>query len=280
MGRAAVVPDVDDRETGQDARHAGLAALRVGARGGLVARGVFYLLLVYLTTRIATVSGGRQADANGALRIVGTSLFSSVILGFASFGFLLFGVVRLKAAWCDADESRLSRATTALQGISSLVVSWIPLSFALGSTSTGSAQQSQQHANRLLGLPGGRVLVVIIGVIVLGWAAWQVRGAIRQDFSDGLDTSSCRPWVRRAVTLVSASGLAARAVVIAPIGIFFFVAAAAFDPHRASGLDGELQLLSGHVWGKAVLALVALGLADFAAYAFIEARFRQVEEAG
>jgi hypothetical protein len=240
---------------------------------------VFYLLLVYLTIRVAAVSSSKQADANGALRIVGTSIFSSVILGFASLGFALFGAVRLKAAWCDRKEPRLSRATTALQGVSSFVVAWIPMSFALGSTSTGSAQQSQQHATRLLGLPGGRVIVVVVGVIVLGWAAWQIRGAVQRDFADGLDTGGCRPWVRRTIRAVSAGGLAARAVVIAPIGVFFIVAAATYDPDRARGLDGELQLLARHSWGKAVLAVVALGLLDFAAYAFIEARFRRVEDA-
>lgn len=269
-----------DGSTKEDAKRTGRFALRVGARAGLVSRGVFYLLLVYLTVRVATASGGRQADANGALRLVGTSVLSSVILGLAAAGFALFGAVRLKAAWCDDDESRLSRATTALQGVSSFVVAWVPLSFALGSTSTGSSQQSDKHAHQLLGLPGGRIIVIVVGVIVLGWAAWQIRGAMQRDFADGLDTSACRPWVRRVITAVSAGGLAARAFVMAPIGIFFIVAAATYDANRARGLDGELQLLSRHSWGQAVLALVALGLADFAAYAFIEARFRRVEDAG
>jgi hypothetical protein len=40
-------------------------ALRVGARGGLVARAVFYLPLSSRTVRIAFLGGGQQVDANG-----------------------------------------------------------------------------------------------------------------------------------------------------------------------------------------------------------------------
>jgi hypothetical protein len=266
--------------TTQDAAaDAGRAAIRGGARAGLVVRAVFYLLLTYLTVRVATIGGGGQVDANGALRIIGTSVLDSVVLGFAAAGFAVFGLVRLHAAWNDRAEPRLRRSTTALQGFASLVVAWIPLSFALGDDATGSEQSQRHSTQELLGLPGGRVIVVVVGLIVLGWTGWQIRGALRRDHEDGLMIDGSRPWVQRTVKIVAASGLLARALVIAPIGVLLVVAGVTYDAAHERGLDGELLALSHHTWGSAALALVALGLLDFAAYALIEARYRRVDRA-
>ncbi|MGH3744617.1 MAG: DUF1206 domain-containing protein [Mycobacteriales bacterium] len=256
-------------------------ALRVGARAGLVARAAFYLLLAYLTLRVAALSGAtsKQVDANGALRTVAGAPFDKAVLATAGVGFVLFGVVRLRAAWIDDDGSPVDRVTTVIQGLGSFVVAYIPFTFVFGNTSTGSEQQTHKTTAHLLGLPGGRVIVIVIGLVVLGWAGWQVRGALRRDHEEGLDLGGCGRRTRQVIKIVSATGLAARALVIAPIGVFFVVAGSTYDPHHVHGLDGELLLLARHTWGTAVLALIALGLLDFAAYALIEARYRRLEDA-
>ncbi|HEX7354674.1 MAG TPA: DUF1206 domain-containing protein [Mycobacteriales bacterium] len=268
-----------DRTAGASAGSAVRTALRSGARVGLVARAVFYLLLAYLTLRVAALSGhaANQVDANGALRIVAGAPADKAVLGAAGAGFALFGLVRLRAAWTDDTEERLRRVTTAIQGVASLVVAYIPFSYALGNTRTGTEQQTHRSAAHLLGLPGGRVIVVAVGFVVLGWAAWQVRGAIRRDYAEGLDLSELPPRARRAVVVASGTALAARALVIAPIGIFLVAAGLTYDANHVRGLDGELLLLTHHPWGTAVLALIALGLLDFAAYALVEARYRKLD---
>jgi hypothetical protein len=74
-------------------------------------------------------------------------------------------------------------------------------------------------------------------------------------------------------------GIAARALVFFPIGIFLIVAAVQYDPDHAKGIDGELLELSGHSWGDAVILLSAAGLLVFALYSFLEARYRDVDAA-
>lgn len=259
----------------------GSTALRAGARAGLVARAVFYLLLAYLTLRVAALSGhaANQVDANGALRLVAGAPADKAVLAAAGAGFALFGVVRLRAAWTDERESRLRRTTTAIQGLASLGVAYVPFSYVFGNTGTGSEQQTHRSAAHLLGLEGGRVIVVAIGFVVLGWAGWQVRGALRRDYEEGLDLSGVRPGVRRAIVVASGTALAARALVIAPIGVFLVVAGLTYDANHVRGLDGELLLLTRHTWGTAVLALIALGLLDFGLYALVEARYRRLDRA-
>jgi hypothetical protein len=82
--------------------------------------------------------------------------------------------------------------------------------------------------------------------------------------------------VRGLVRAAGTVGIPARAAVFLPTGVFFMISAVQSDPRRADGLDKELASLAGRDWGVAVLALVALGLAIFALYSFLETRFRAV----
>ncbi len=74
-------------------------ALRAAARLGLISRGLFYLLLAYLTAALAaghTVRGS-QVNANGALRAVSATPLGLVALA-AAVGFAAFGLIRLVGA--------------------------------------------------------------------------------------------------------------------------------------------------------------------------------------
>jgi hypothetical protein len=254
-------------------------ALSLAGRVGLVARTVFYLLLAYLVLRIALLHNApsRQADANGALSLVARDTAGRIVVITAAAGFVLFGLARLRAAWSDTRASGATRVTTALQGLASIAAAAVPASYARGRTSAGSEQQSKHSATELLGFPGGQVLLLLLGALVLGWCGWQIRTAWQQDYTDGLALEGQPRWIRRMVTGVGQVGLVARALVIAPLGIFLIVAASTYDAHHVRGLDGELLLLDKHPWGRAVLAIIALGLLNFAAYAAVEARFRRVE---
>lgn len=250
-----------------------------GARAGLVARALFYLLLAYLTLRIAALSGAtaQQVDANGALRLVARAPADRVVIALAGLGFALFGLTRLVAAARDRDDSRWARFSAVLQAVGSCAIAAIPFEYAFSNpATTGTEQQSKRSAAKLLGLPGGQVWVTVAGLVVVGWAVYQVVAAVRGDHLDGLHLPRRG---RRVLAAIAVTGLVARAVVFLPIGVFLAVAGLTYDPKHVRGLDGELLLLTHHGWGTAVLALVAAGLADFAAYALIEARYRDVLDA-
>jgi hypothetical protein len=84
-------------------------------------------------------------------------------------------------------------------------------------------------------------------------------------------------WVKRLVVVTGTVGIAARALVFAPIGIFLVVAGIQADPQHAKGLDDELALLASNRFGPVLLCVVALGLAVFASYSVLEARYRDVD---
>jgi hypothetical protein len=275
------------------AKREGGRAVRTSARIGYVARGGFYAVLAYLTVRIALLSpasahaarsnggtgagsGGRPANANGALSLLSQSLLGEIALGVAALGFLLLAFVRLHAAWRDHESGKLRRLSVAGQGALYLGLTSVPISYLAGNRSTGTEKQQRKETAQLLGIPGGAVLVGLIGAVVIIVCGWQLRGVYKQDFTDGMDLSGSPSWLSRVVHLTGTVGIAGRALVFLPIGIWLIITAFTFDPQNSRGLDSELLSLAGRSWGLAILVCIAVVLAVFAAYSFLEARYRQV----
>jgi hypothetical protein len=257
----------------------GSRSARVVARGGLVVRTVFYLLLAGLTLRVAWdgTSDGHQTNAHGALSTIADQPLGMALIAAAALGFLVLGLVRIAGAVRDRSADSSRRLLTGAQGAFYAAVTFVPLSFLLGSRSTGSEQAQRDQAAAVLGWPGGRALVIAAGVTVLVVCAFQIRMAVTQDFTDGLELGSAPGWVCRLVEVAGSVGIAARAVVFVPIGVFLIVAAVEADPSHANGLDAELALVAQQSWwGPALLVVVALGLVVFAVYSGLEARYRRV----
>lgn len=252
------------------------------ARGGLVGRGVFYLVLGFLAARVALLHGGsgRQVDAHGALSLVTQNLIGRIAAATAAAGFVAFGVQQLARAWQHTSRASWQRATTALQGAFYLVIAYVPVSFLFGNHQTGSERQQRTRTSQLLGIPGGQVLVVLAGLTVIGVCCWQIRTALGQDYAEDLTMSRSPRWVQAAVRIAGTVGIVARALVFLPVGVLLILAAVQYRPSRARGLDGELLALSSHAWGQGLIGLAAGGLLVFAAYSFLDARYRDVSAHG
>jgi hypothetical protein len=261
--------------------HRSTSADRI-ARAGLVARGLFYVVLAYLVARIAVLGGqgSKQADTNGALQLISGTVVGRIAVGAAAVGLLGFGAMRLGAGWLDRDADRSDRVITMLQGLLYLGLAYIPASFLFGDHSTGTEHQQHSNAARLLGFPGGQVLVVVAGLVVIGMLGWQIRTAVTGDYEDTMKLAGASRLMKRAVHVVGRLGIVARALVFMPVGVFLIVAGIEYDPAHADGLDGELLALSHHAWGLAVISVAALGLALFATYSLLEARYRDVTAGG
>ena len=254
----------------------------MAARTGLAARTGFYLLLAGLVARAAVDRGstGRQTNANGAMSVIAQSVLGKAALAAAGLGFLALGLVRIAGAVRDAKADLRDRVFAGLQGVFYASLIWVPLSFLFGSRQTGSEQAQQQQTASVLSWPGGRVLVIAAGLVVLGVCAWQIRTALTQDFEDGLELRHAPRWVCWLVEVAGTVGMTARAVVFLPIGVFLIVAAAQADPQHSKGLDAELAALARQSWwGPTLLWVVAAGLVVFAIYSGLEARYRRVARA-
>ncbi len=108
---------------------------------------------------------------------------------------------------------------------------------------------------------GLAVVCAGLGMAHMAWSASFMRRL-------GCDAATAR-WV----VPLGRVGHAAQAMVFVTIGAFLLVAAYQADPDEARGLGGALLALRAQPFGRALFALVALGLA---AFGFVEARYRRI----
>lgn len=255
-------------------------------RAGISARGVLYLVLGLLAIQFARgKTASQQVNQTGAFEKVAEQPFGKVLLVVLVAGLAALALWRfVQAALGDpveGDEAK-DRAKFAGKGIiyTSLTItaakvaadSWSGGPKKTAANNTGD-QQQRHTTSTLFDLPGGRFLVAVLGIVLIGMAAYHVwHHAIQASFMKRLapPSSAARP-----VKVVGRVGHAARAVVLAISGVFFLVAAAQHDPNESKGVSGSLQQLAQHGWGRLVLWATAVGLFAFGVYCLAEAKYRK-----
>src|SRR5690606_24973772 len=128
-----------------------------------------------------------------------------------------------------------------------------------------------QTAGFLLDLPGGRWLVLAVGLGIIGYAVYAVKAhTVDKGFVERLTVGE-RHWV----TTFGRAGYAARSVVYALVGAFFVEAGWTHAPDQAEGMSAALADLASGGWTRILLWLVALGFIAFGAFCAAEARYRR-----
>ena len=72
------------------------------------------------------------------------------------------------------------------------------------------------------------------------------------------------------------TGLLGKGVIFALVGSFLVRAAIKYDANTGVGLDGALKAVASKGYGPVALVVFAAALMMFAAFSFIEARYRDV----
>jgi hypothetical protein len=266
------------------AREAGHSkALRAAARGGLVARGVVYVLVGSLAVQIAFGHGGKQADRSGALQTVAGTPGGGILLWALAAGFAGLAVWRYAEAVYGQpgpDGRKAGKRLFSLgRGVFYSVVCASTVMFAMGG---GGSQSSDQKSRDITwkvmhGIPGGRWLVLVIGVGFVAAGVGIVVRAVRKKFVKRLDTAQMTSRTRAFVEPLGMVGRSARGVLFAAAGVFFGYAAITYDPGKAQGVDGTLRQFARTSAGPWLLVLVAAGVVAFGVYSWCEARYRKVQ---
>jgi len=251
------------------------------ARAGLAARGVMYVLIGIIAIQIALGSSRQQADRTGAVRLVASTPFGSVVLWLLVAGFAGMTLWRLSEAVWGANGPNGHKATQRLASLGRAIlyafVTWGILKYALGIGGPSSSdKQSQDLTAAALKVHGGQALVAIAGVVIVIAGLDVVYRAYQRKFLRHLRFGSASPTTRRTVMLLGQIGGMARGAVFAVVGIFLIIAAKDADPRQAKGLDSALRALAHTPLGPWLLIVVAAGLVTFGVYSWCEARWRAV----
>lgn len=251
---------------------------------GLAAKGVLYLVLGLLAIQFARgQTSSDEVSQSGAIEKVAEQPFGKLLLVAMSVGLICLTIWHVIQALTGdpvegdepADRAKYA-AKAVIYGALSVTAIKITMDHWDGEatqTSSDGNDQSQQAASALFDAPGGVALVVVLGLVLLGIAGYQlVKYVINGEHADRLAAGGDE---RKALELMGRIGYGARAVVAAGAGVFFLVAAIQHDPNESKGISGVLQELADASWGRIVLWLVAIGLALFGLFCFAEAKLRR-----
>jgi hypothetical protein len=282
------VSSVEHREQVSDvartARQVGRSRwLGWAGRIGLAAKGVSYALVGLLAVAVAAGIGGRATSREGALQVVADEVYGKVLIAALALGFAAYALWRLAQALFDREHEgtdgsgvakRLGYAARALFYGALAAGAFTLLDGAEDDTSqTGEARRTTAEA---LTWPGGRWLVMAVGLGFLGAALFNGYRAVTQKFEEKWYVDDLGDRTQRVLAGLGSVGLFARFVVFGLIGLFLVRAGYEYDPQEAIGLDGALRKLMDGAYGGALLGALAAGLLCYAIFCFAEARYRRV----
>ncbi len=268
----------DAHAAAAEARHN--PALRAVARAGFVAVGCVHILIGVIA--IVLAFGGRaDSDQSGALAAI-----AGAPLGVAGLWIIAVALWAL-AVWMIADGLMASthgdaerrakgwgrRLTAWGRGVAYAAVGAGAASVALGARR--DSDESAQSASRdLLHVPGGPIVLGLIGLVVAGVGVGFVVNAITRGFTKRMTIPDTRTG--NAVTALGVIGYVAEGVALLLVGLLLVVAAVTVDPERAGGTDAALKALLEKPVGPWAVGAIGVGLIAYGLFSALRAKYDRV----
>jgi hypothetical protein len=260
------------------------------ARGGLLAKGASFAIVAVLAIGVAADTGGKTTSRQGALQTLAQHGWGKVLLVLLAVGFAGYAIWRFIQSFAEREDESGEKAAAKKwakrAGYIGRGLIYAGLTFTTAKILAGAGGQQSQNekahktAAAVLDWPGGRWIVGIAGLSIIGVGLWNLYRGIARKFEDkwrtGEMSAAEREWGGRA----GVAGHLARAVVFTLIGIFVTKAAIDFSPSDAIGLDGALKKLADASYGPYLLGLTAAGLLCYGLYCLVDARYRDVSTNG
>jgi hypothetical protein len=261
------------RAGGSARRAARSEPLRRAARAGFAASGLVHLLVAYLALRVAWGGGGQRADQSGALAVLARNPFGTALLWLTAVACGALALWQVADAVLDprGGDGRAKRAVKSCATAAVYAVLAVSAArFALGSGRSSSSQTRGLTA-KLLENPGGRGLVVLIGVAVAAVGIYHGWKGITRGFREDL-----RRDPGPAVERLAVVGHVAKGVALVVAGALFCSAGIHRSTRPAGGLDAALKALRDAPAGPYLLTAVGLGIAAYGGYSFARARYARL----
>ncbi|MEO3928086.1 DUF1206 domain-containing protein [Micromonosporaceae bacterium B7E4] len=262
------------------ARAANSKPLEILARAGFVGYGLVHLLFAWLALQIAFGRPADDGDQSGALRTLAAQPLGGFLVGAIGVGLLAMAIWQAFEAAIGHQEYRgrervFERLTSLGRTLVYLYFAWTAYQVVQQANSS-SADKQQALTEKLMASSGGQLLVGLIGLALAALGVGLVwYGAVKK-FERHLKTGEMSPQTRKLARRLGVAGYVAKGVAYGIAGLLVVTAAVNYDPDQARGLDAALHTLREQAYGSVLLTLVALGIAAFAVFCLVQARYRKV----
>jgi hypothetical protein len=271
------------------ARGASGAWLRAGSRLGLACRGTVYLLVGYLAFRLALAAherAGEPASSAGAVQAAvdpawGRGPLVLLVAGLAAYALTQLLEAVFRPAHVTGALGRWQQRAVSSWGFVLYSVFCLTTARLLAGTPAQQTAQSEQRQDTdmtadLLRMAGGRLLLLLAGILVVAAGLEAGRRAIRLNFRERFAAGHMSRVLAMATRALGAFGSTGRAVVFVLVGVFLVKAAVLSSAGQAKGLDAIFRSVAGSPYGSWLLALLASGLFCYGLYCLVEVRYRDL----
>lgn len=247
------------------------------ARAGYVGSGVVHLLIGYIAIRIALGGGGGEASQSGAMAELGAQPGGAILLWVVTVVFVVMGLWRVaegvfgKASEPDGQGQDTKDVVFDRFKAFSVAIVYFAFAFTAFGFARGSGKSSgEQNAGltaRLLQSGGGKFLLIVAALVIIGVGAYHVYKGASKNFVDDLKGNPSS--LVRGLGMV---GYIAKGLAIALVGVLLIVAVFQADPQKAAGLDAALRTVGSQPYGAVMLVIAGLGIIVYGIYSFVMAR--------
>jgi hypothetical protein len=245
-------------------------------RVGLVSYGLVHLIIAFIAGQLALGTTSSSASTDGALRQLAQAPLGGVMLCAVAAGFAALVVWQLIEAATghrqyDGAKRVAKRGGSVLKAVLYGVLGWGAFDTFTGAGQSGGGGTDSMTA-QLMSMPGGAILVGLVGAAILGYALRLVHKGMSESFTKHLDVAGCTGNRGRTICNLGKVGYVAKGIAFMIVGGLFVWAAWTHDPKKSGGLDQALHQVLQQPYGAPMLLVLALGIASFGVYAFGWAR--------
>ena len=251
------------------------------ARAGYAARGIVYLVIAGFALA-AALWAAEEKGSKGALRAIVSQSYGYWFAWLLVAGLSAYAIWRLVQGLFDTDHHGADAKGLAIRATRVLIAAiYASLAFytlSLVAAVGGGTGGSQSVAGRIANFLGHSWTSLVLGMVFAGVAVAQWVRVWRESYATEIEAS---PGYMPAIHAVAKTGLTARGLVFAVISfLFLYRFWTARQDSRDIGTGDALSFVQHLPFGQILLAALALGLAAFAAYCFVLAIWRRIEEPG
>jgi hypothetical protein len=272
----AAISEVQEKAAEVIAEHR--RGIEAAGRLGFATKAVVYGLVGGLAIAAAW-QGGRAEGSEGAIRKIGEQPFGQILLWITAFGLAgyavwqfvqaIVGSGRRDSSWMNV----LRRCGFAVSAVIHVALAIYAAPVSLGAAVQRGAEKSL--AGSVLSLPGGQLLVGIVGACIIGFACREIFRSWTQRFMQDYQIHKMSESQRKTAQYTGIVGLAARGVMFLIAGAFVVIAAVKVDPNQAKGLGESLELLARQPLGPWLLAMAGVGFLCYAVHCGTLALYRR-----
>lgn len=240
------------------------------ARLGFVVTGILHLMIGWIALKIAMGMGGGEASNSGAMQEIAATPGGQIFLWVMTASLLALGLWRLSSIAVERETK--AKVKAGILGIVYLVLGLSTLGFARGNTSS-DGQKASSLTSQILNFPGGKALIILAGLAVLGVGIYGIVKGIKRRFIKDLEAGASSGNIGKGITLAGTIGYTARGIAFLVLGGLMIFAAATVDPSKAAGMDSALRTIGDQPFGAILLLLTAVGFMLYGIYSIARAKY-------